>query len=70
MSGIDIPSETEELIGKLGMNFQFAPKKFPALEIIQFTELVCQRIKNYKSEDQQIIPIHKERAQKIRVIVI
>ena len=30
LSGIEIPTETEELIGKLGMNFQFAPKKFPA----------------------------------------
>ena len=36
LSGIEIPTETEELIGKLSirMNFQFAPKKFPALEII------------------------------------
>ena len=38
LNGIEIPTETEELIGKLGMNFQFAPKKFPALEIIQSTE--------------------------------
>ena len=52
LSGIEIPPKTEELIGKLGMNFQFAPKKFPALEIIQSTELVCQRIENYQSEDQ------------------
>ena len=42
LSGIEIPPETEELIGKLAMNFQFAPKKFPASEIIQSTELVCQ----------------------------
>ena len=65
-----IPPETEEIIRKLGMNFQFAPKKFPASEIIQSTELVCQRIENYKSKDQQIIAIDKERAQKIRSIII
>ena len=47
LSGIDIPIETEELLGKLGMNFQFAPRKFPALEVIQSTELVCLRIENY-----------------------
>ena len=70
MSGIEIPSKTEELIGKLGMNFQFAPKKFPALEIIQSAELVCQTIENYKSEDQRLIAINKERAQKVRNIVI
>ena len=67
---IEIPPETEELIGNLVMNFQFAPKKFPALEIIQSTELVCQRIENYQSEDQRIIAINKERAQKIRSIVV
>ena len=70
LSGIEIPTETEELIGKLGMNFQFAPKKFPALEIIQSTELVCQKIENYKSEDQRLIALNKERAQKVRNIVI
>ena len=70
LSGIDIPPETEELIRKLGLNFQFASKKFPALEIIQSTELVCQIIENYKSEDQQIIAIDKERAQKFRSIVV
>ena len=58
------------MIRKLGMNFQFALKKFPTLEIIQSTELVCQRIENYKSEDQQIIAINKERAQKVRSIVV
>ena len=42
LSGIHIPPETEELLGRLGMNFQFAPKKFPALEIVQSTELICQ----------------------------
>ena len=68
LSGIEIPPETEELIGKLGINFQFAPKTFPALEIIQSTELVCQRIENYQSEDQQIIAINKERAQTIKKI--
>ena len=31
LSGIEIPAETEELIGKLGMNFQFAPKKIPSI---------------------------------------
>ena len=48
LSGIDIPPETQELLGKLGINFQFAPKEFPALEIIQSTELamVCQKIEN------------------------
>ena len=70
LSGIDIPPETEELIGRLGMNFQFAPKKFPALEIVQSTELVCQRIENYESTDQQLLSINKERAQRIRNIVV
>ena len=70
LSGIEIKPETEELIGKLGMNFQFAPKKFPALEIIQSTELVCQRIEKYQSEDQRVIAINRERAQKIRNIVV
>ena len=70
MSGIDIPPETEELLGKLGINFQFAPKEFPALEIIQSTELVCQKIENYKTNDQRLIAMNKERAQKIRNTVV
>ena len=60
LSGIDIPTETEELLGKLGMNFQFAPRKFPALEVIQSTELVCQRIENYKPNDQRLLTMNKE----------
>ena len=70
LSGIDIPIETEELLGKLGMNFQFAPRKFPALEVIQSTELVCQRIENYKTNDQRLLAMNKERAQKIRNVVV
>ena len=70
LSGIDIPPETEELLGRLGMNFQFAPKKFPALEIVQSTELVCQRIEKYESADQMLLAINKERAQRIRNIVV
>ena len=31
VSGIDIPIETEELLRKPGINFQFAPRKFPSL---------------------------------------
>ena len=52
LSGIHIPPETEELLGRLGMNFRFAPKKFPALEIVQSTELICQRIEKYETTDQ------------------
>ena len=70
MSGIEIPLETEELLGKLGMNFQFVPRKFPALEVIQSTELVCQRIENYKTNDQRLLAMNKERAQKIRNVVV
>ena len=70
LSGIDIPPETEELLGRLGMNFQFAPKEFPALEIIQSTELVCQKIENYKTNDQKLVAMNKERAQKIRNVVV
>ena len=51
LSGIHIPPETEELLGRLGMNFQFAPKKFPALKIVQSTELICQQIEKYLTTD-------------------
>ena len=70
LSGIHIPPETEELLGRLGMNFQFAPKKFPALEIVQSTELICQRIEKYETTDQRLLAINKERAQRIRNIVV
>jgi len=70
LSGIHIPPETEGLLGRLGMNFQFAPKKFPALEIVQSTELICQRIEKYETTDQRLLAINKERAQRIRNIVV
>ena len=70
LSGIHIPPETEELLGRLGMNFQFAPKKFAALEIVQSTELICQRIEKYETTDQRLLAINKERAQRIRNIVV
>ena len=70
LSGIHIPPETEELLGRLGMNFQFAPKKFPALEIVQSTELICQRIEKYETTDQRLLAINRERAQIIRNIVV
>ena len=44
LSGTDIPKETEELIGRLGFNFQFTERKFPSLEIITAAELCAQRI--------------------------
>jgi hypothetical protein len=44
LSDKQIPKETEELIGRLGFNFQFSLKKFPTMEVTQATELCCQKI--------------------------
>ena len=75
MSGEDIPKEMEELIGRLGFNFQFAERKFPSLEIISSSELCCQKIEKFRpptnSPDyQRIIMENKERAQRIRNIMV
>ena len=46
LSGTDIPKETEELIGRLGFNFQFTERKFPSLAIITAAKLCAQRIES------------------------
>ena len=47
LSGEQIPKETEELIRRLGFNFQFTERKFPTLEIITSSELCCQKIEKF-----------------------
>ena len=75
LSGTNIPKETEELIGRLGFNFQFTERKFPSLEIITASELCAQRIERYQpspneGDCQRIIMENKERAQRIRNITV
>ena len=75
LSGEQIPKETEELIGRLGFNFQFTERKFPTLEIITSSELCCQKIEKFQppanSPDcQRLIMENKERAQRIRNIMV
>jgi len=71
LSGKHIPEETEQLIGRLGFNFQFTLRRFPTMEITQAAELCCQRIEKANTGgDERIIIINKERAQRIRNIVV
>ena len=75
LSGTDTPKETEELIGRLGFNFQFTERKFPSLEIITAAELCAQRIESQRpspnnGDYQRIIMQNKERAQCIRNIMV
>ena len=75
LSGTDIPKETEELIGRLGFNFQFTERKFPSLEIITAAELCAQRIESQQpspnnGDCQRIIIQNKERDQCIRNIMV
>ena len=71
MSGKEIPKETEELIGRLGFNFQFTLRKFPTMEVIQAAELCCQKIeKTSTGGDERVRIINMELAQRIRNTVV
>ena len=63
LSGKHIPKENEQLIGRLGFNFQFTLRRFPTMEITQAAELCCQRIEKANTDgDERIAIINKERA--------
>ena len=44
LSDKQIRKETEDLFGRLGLNFQFTLRKFPTIEVVQATELCRQKI--------------------------
>ena len=57
LSDKQIPKETEELIGRLGFNFQFTLTKFPSIEVTQATELCCQKIEKANTGDDERLAV-------------
>ena len=62
----EISEEQNEVLSKMGLGFQFTPKEFPIVELVQATELKCQQIERLNPE----VIEERERAQKIRHVVM